>query len=119
MHFIVIPLLWLTVHRLTRLVTRDQIFERPDHERRIGFIYGPRTWFIDRIEDKGAVGWKIAYLVSCDWCTSMWMSGVVTTLIALYTTRVMHESWWPWPVWVLIALAGSSVTGLIAQHEPD
>lgn len=118
MHYLAVILLFLAAHRVTRLVTRDTIFERPDESHR-GFLWGPRTWTVEHLERLGPVGWKLAYLIGCDWCAGLWVSGLLTTGLALYSTRVMHQSWWPWPIWVLVALAASTVTGLIAQHEPD
>lgn len=126
-HWMTVLLVCLATHRVTRFVTRDAF----------PLIAIPREW-VDRrwgiddadvarmreakIGDPDGVGKYLkipnifqrsfAYLITCDWCTSIWVSAGVTTLALIHT-----ETTWPW--WVLVWLTASTVTGLIAQREPD
>jgi len=103
--WLILVLLTFATHRVTRLVTRDYI----------PLVRLPREW-IDR--KLGSEHW-FAYLTQCDWCSGVWVSAALTTGLALYTTNVMHQSWFPWTVWVLVGLSASSLTGLIANMEPE
>lgn len=103
--WVILLLLSLTTHRVTRVITRD--YFPPVRKARE---------YIDR--KLGEEHW-LAYLTQCDWCAGMWVAGGLTTGLALYVSLVMHQSWWPWPIWVLMALTASTVTGLIAQREPE
>lgn len=54
-------------------------------------------------------GWnsKLAYLVTCAWCTGYWVSLV-------FITSVMPSTDIPvWPFWPLILLASAAVIGII------
>lgn len=124
--------LWLTVilvvlatHRVTRLVTRDQI----------PLVKAPRDAFVERwgAPNEGPGGEKIpperrnvsyggkrtnalmrslAYLWECDWCASVWVgTGIVIG------TEYLGHAWW-WQAGLLVATA-STLTGLIAQREPE
>lgn len=55
---------------------------------------------------------SLAYLWECDWCASVW----VGTGIAVGTEHLGH-AWW-WQAGLLVATA-STLTGLIAQREPE
>lgn len=114
---LLVPLIALATHRVTRFVTRDKL----------PFICIPREafiqrWgtFVDNVGDQRKIsinGKKtnifmssLAYAWECDWCTSVWVGSGLT-----YMT-------WRWSdvmIWVLTALAASSATGLIALREPD
>ncbi len=124
--------IWLTVllfilatHRVTRLVTRDQI----------PLVKVPRDSFVNRwgapskIPDGSDVSRELrnvsyngkktngfarslAYLWECDWCASVW----VAATLAVGTYHYGDEMWWQLG---LLAAAASTVTGLIAQREPD
>jgi len=103
--WVIIVLLCLTTHRATRIITRD--------------VFPPVRWFREKIEFKlGGEHW-LAYLTQCDWCASVYVAGSITTGLALFVANVMHVSWWPWPIWVLMGFTATSVTGLIAQREPE
>jgi hypothetical protein len=133
--WLVIVLVCLATHRVTRFVTRDAF----------PLVAGPRRWIENRwdpfddatwtkwrglnrkqrrelvhqIREQGSnIGWpnvfgrSLAYLVTCDWCTSIWVGA---GLIAV--TR-----WWlgwDWLLAALVWLTASTVTGLIAQREPE
>lgn len=119
-----VALICLATHRATRFITRDAF----------PLVAIPREW-IDRrwgIEETDVrklkeakrneptlpLKWpnifqrSFAYLVTCDWCVSVWVS-------AIHTTFAMIFIGFTWPWWVLIWLTASTVTGLIAQREPD
>jgi len=121
-----VALVCLATHRATRLVTRDAI----------PIFALPRQWIDARwgIEEQDVRDLKraikdepelktrlripnvflrsLAYLVTCDWCTSIWMSAFITTFAMIFIGFT-----WPW--WILLWLTASTVTGLIAQREPD
>lgn len=81
-------------YRLTRMVTSDYVAEPL------------RTW----AEKKWGKQSKRAYLLTCNWCFSMWVCPWPS----------MVAVWWPtnrvvW--WTLIALSASAATGLIATQQ--
>jgi hypothetical protein len=125
---LIILVLAVATHRLTRIVTRDQI----------PLVKIPRDAFVTRwgapqtdstgqpmprelrnvsYNGKKTNGFmrSLAYLWECDWCASIWISAGLTYLTWLWTE--LGEQHWYFAV--LVSLAASSVTGLIAQREPD
>lgn len=111
-------LLVLGTHRVTRFVTRDKFplycvlrnrfverwgvyADAPPEERGRVSMSGHDTNLVMR---------SLAYAWECDWCTSIWVGAGLT-----YLTWRWHETM----LWVLAALAASTVTGLIAQREPE
>lgn len=58
---------------------------------------------------------SLAYLWECDWCASVWVAGGLTYLTWRWT-ELGDQHWW---IAVLLWLAASTLTGLIAQREPD
>lgn len=117
---LVVVLLGLATHRATRLLTRDAL----------PLIAAPRRWFTDRwsiydsappgvtIDPKVSVTGKrtnvamrsLAYLWECDWCMSVWVSGILT-LITVHVATVPL----PWLAWA----AASTIAALIAERESD
>ena len=98
----------LAVARLTRLVTTDRI-TRPLRRRAVAAAYAPAP-LPDGWDDLGPTtvtddpdAPKAAYLLSCDWCSSMWVAAFV--LVARATVP---------GVWDPIAriLAASQLTGM-------
>jgi hypothetical protein len=80
--------------RLSRLVTADKLTE-PIRERLI------RRWGEEA---------KRSYLITCDYCTSMYVAPIVATVAVLWpTNRVVLIA--------LIALTASFVAGIVAAHE--
>lgn len=80
--------------RLTRLVTADYITE-PIRDRLI------RRWGEDA---------KRSYLVTCDYCASMYVAPIVAAVVVLWPdNRVVIAG--------LIALTASYLSGLMAAHE--
>lgn len=133
-HWVFIVLTMLSVYRLTRLVVRDAF----------PLIAGPREWIQEKwdpFDDEGWTNWakytgeerqlviqalkknrgipepttfkkSIAYLVTCAWCTSVWIAAA-TVLVEMIFTSLS----WQWAI--LLGLASSAITGLIAQREPS
>lgn len=110
-------LLTLATHRVTRFITRDKFPIYCDW--RNAFV---ERWgvYVDTEKDKLHISISghdtnrfmrgLAYAWECDWCTGFWVGGGLT-----YLTWRWHETM----LWVLVALAASSVTGLIASVEKD
>lgn len=126
--WLLVLVLILATHRVTRLITRDAL----------PVIAVPREAFAQRWatfsdaktkeEKRRSVGWdtngnkstnivmsSIAYLWECDWCTSIWVAAGLTTG-AYFVTPLSDQHWY---IAVLVGLAASTGTGLIAQREPD
>lgn len=120
--WVLIILTFLATHRVTRLITRDHLpiiavprqkivlwLDPPtemetEDGRRIAITPAPRY-------PLGIFGRSVAFLLECDWCTSVWVAtGIV--LAEWYLTT------WPVPYPPLLVAAASTVTGLIAQREP-
>ncbi|MGH3475426.1 MAG: hypothetical protein ACRDQD_01160 [Nocardioidaceae bacterium] len=82
----------LTTARLTRLFTADRIMQ----------------W----IRDKAEAAPRAGYLVTCDWCLSMWLA---------FPVAVSAWYWGSEPTWLVCAgaLSASYVTGYLAALEPD
>ena len=91
MTLIEILVLALATYRLVRLVTTDILLER----------------FRIAVEGRSQLA---GYLVSCDWCFSMWVAPV-TTIVGLRLADVTIVRW------AGVALALSAVVGLIAAVE--
>jgi hypothetical protein len=88
--------LWLTIamlatYRLTRLVTADEITK------------GLRGWVLDRSQWFG-------YLVTCDWCLSIWVAPLPALSILLWGDITAVQA-------PLVALALSGATGLLSLLE--
>jgi hypothetical protein len=108
----------LAVHRTTRLLTRDHLpLIAVPREKLVVWLDPPVMRDGELIEPSpkrplGVVGWSVAFLLECDWCMSIWVA----------TGFMFAEHAWlsvTWQVAVLLGLSASTVTGLIAQHEPD
>lgn len=113
-------LMGLAAHRGSRFMTRDK------HPA----IRIPRDAFVQRwaafddapegvtLNQKLSITHKptnifmrsLAYLWECDWCMSVIVSGILTSITVQFASV-------PYPA--LIWLAASSIAGLIATFEPD
>ncbi len=86
----------LATARITRIITTDYL------------TAGPRRWAITRL----GVDSKLSYLITCQWCTSVWVGAAVAPL-----------AYWSWPHWwvqvPLAALAVSQVAGLASRGEEE
>ena len=86
----------LATARITRLVTTDRITE------------APRNAILRRLDADSLT----AYLIVCDWCSSVYVgAGVAAAGAAL--------GWWSWPVAIPAALAFSYIAGYLASRESD
>lgn len=95
-----IVLMILATARVTRFITRDVLFEAPRN--------AVVSWLM-RKEDS-AVRAKIAYLIVCDWCASV------------YVGAAGAGAWYTWGetmpfMAISLALAASYVTGLLASLQ--
>ena len=98
-----IVLVLLAVARVTRLITTDALFETP----RSAVV----TWLVmggEQVPRTSGLRSKMAYLIVCDWCTSM------------YVAAAAAGAWWAWgetmPFMVVcVALSASYVTGFLAS----
>ena len=93
---VMLILIAVATARLTRLVTTD-VLTAPLRDPLV-------RWLAQR----GAIAERLAYLVVCDWCASVYMGAAVT------------GAWWAWgeTIWytaALTALTASYVTGFLAS----
>lgn len=119
----------LAVARVTRLVTADVLLNNP-RERVIAWAWQRRygaNLVSARTEDGTSLGqmpmWqavkahgglepKLAYLISCPWCASIYVSAVAAPLWYWLGTS-------PWLLVPAAALAFSYITGFLAQHHGE
>jgi hypothetical protein len=80
-------ILALAVYRLTRLITTDVILNK----------YREKIWNKYPIEKEG-----IGYLITCDWCTSIWVSSLVVAMYTIAPDIAIAV----WGVFALSAIAG-------------
>jgi hypothetical protein len=81
----------LAVFRITRLVTTDVVLNK----------VRDKIWKKFPPEDEG-----IGYLITCDWCSSIWVSTLVLSVYRIAPTPVIA---------VLGIFALSAVTGLLSR----
>lgn len=105
--WLLVLLVILAIHRLTRLAVADEI----------PLVKVPRDKAVDwldplngRLPPWGGFGKSIAYLLGCPWCMSVWVGGFV-----VWGTAWLHGLPVPWLVWA----AASSVTGWAAAAESE
>lgn len=121
--WLLVILIFIATHRVTRLIVADSM----------PLLAAPREVFVRRWgrfgdavtkEDKrktmsgkptNAVMSSLAYLWECPWCASMYVAPAVTYLAWRWTPFGDQH----WYIIVLVALAASSVTGLVSQLESD
>ena len=95
----IILLTLLAVARMTRLITTDTLFETP------------RAWALQRLINPGRARLlrdKLAYLIVCDWCASMYVGAAAAGAYAAWGETM------PFMV-VILALSGSYATGFLAS----
>lgn len=118
--FLIVVTAVLATHRVTRLITRDKMpliaIPREAFAQRWATYVDAKTIDERRTSLNGSktniVMQSLAYLWECDWCMSVWVGAGIT-----YCTYQFSDVWW-WQV-TLLLLAASSVTGLIAEREPE
>lgn len=134
MEILLVVLLALAAHRITRVITRDKLplidIPREAFVKRWGVYDGMERvkddvtrnalvrswrWFwaaefpaIDGAHRTNLVMKSLAYLWECDWCMGMWVSAGLVYVANLYVSV-------PYPF--LTALVASGVTGLLASYE--
>ena len=83
----------LATYRLSRLVTRDELFS------------GPREWLWKKFPPEST---KIGYWLTCVWCVSVWSASlfVISRIIIPEATNI-----------VAIVLALSAIAGLLTAYE--
>lgn len=86
----------LAVARVTRLITTDYL------------TAGPRGWIVRRL----GVDHKLSYLITCQWCTSVW----VALPVGFAWCGWSHITLWAGPG---AALAMSQITGIMARGEDE
>lgn len=92
MGFVELAILGLATYRITRLIIRDTIFETP------------RNKFWSRFPPETT---KIGYLLTCEWCMSVWVGSVVVTSAIII----------PVTVYVYAVFAVSAIAGLLTAYE--
>jgi hypothetical protein len=96
----IIVLTVLAVARVTRFITSDVLFE------------APRTWLIRKLIDHegepSAIRGKIAYLIVCDWCASVYVGAAAAGAWYVWGESMPYMA-------VTLALAASYVTGYLAS----
>jgi hypothetical protein len=99
----------LAVARVTRLITEDVLTERP-REAIQDWAWRCRYGRLapDARADRAPAP-KIAYLVSCPWCASIYVAALAAPVAYFW-----GES--PWLFVPALALAFSHVTGLLAKN---
>lgn len=86
----------LACARITRMVTTDRITQVP------------RDWILMRLDPEGLP----AYLVTCNWCVSVY-TGAGTAAVGAWAC--LWSWWWAFP----LALAFSYVAGFLASKESE
>lgn len=112
----------LAVHRLTRLVTKDILTQRPrdavirwaylraGHDPEVlGYAAPQAVVEADMVEDPRGTP-RAAVLVACRWCASVWCAAAIAA-----ATWAIPDVWW----WPALALAASSASTLLAAIEAD
>lgn len=92
MNALMVTLVALATYRLTRLVTADAIMQP----------------FRDWVANRGRA--RLTYLVTCDWCLSIWVAPVPTLAVVLWPTNRLVIA-------AIVALGASAVTGLVSLIE--
>ena len=111
---ILITLLALATHRVTRFLTRDSLplidVPRANFVNRWAVYDAPPEMKGQPVHPKGTNIFmrSVAYLWECDWCMGVWVGGILT----LITSQLVNVPL-PWLVWPAV----STITGLIAQRE--
>lgn len=83
----------LATFRATRLVTTDHVFSRP------------RDWFWSKFPPESTM---LGYLLSCDWCTSVWVGSAFVAAHTIVPTVT-------YPVALVLAL--SAVAGILTARS--
>lgn len=93
----IIVLTVLAVARVTRFITTDVLIETPRNAVLRWLVRDERTTFAH----------KLAYLISCDWCSSIYVGAGAACAYAVWGETMPFMA-------VTLALAASYVTGFLA-----
>src|SRR5262245_60660675 len=113
--WLLLVLMCLAVYRVTRFFTRDQLpLVAKPREALLLFLYPAYAEAGDEVKIKhrahgGEYGRTLAYLISCDWCQSVWWSTALTWI--LYESTNWFEGVW---MAVLFGIAAATFTGWVA-----
>lgn len=101
-------LVCLATHRLTRLLVTDEITTpaREALQNRAEARWATGTGRTPPADEWGS---RIAYLLSCPWCASVWVAAAVVAALAAAGHAPAHP--------LLLTLAASTVTGLLTGLE--
>ena len=91
MNWLIVLLVVVATYRLTRVFTADRIMDRF------------RAW-AERTNS------TLGYLITCDWCLSIWLAPIPTALVILFPGNRLV-------VGGLVALSASALTGLMSLLE--
>jgi hypothetical protein len=110
--WLLVTLIFLATHRLTRLAIHDAIpLVKIPRDRAIEWL-DPTPEQIQRNPAAkghwGNTGRALAYLLECPWCMSVYVAAAVVVVTDLAASVPV-----PWLVWI----AASSVTGLMADYS--
>ena len=110
--WLLVLLVFLTVHRLTRLAIADAVpVVKIPRDAAIRFLDPTPEQVAAKPSLKGhwgTTGRALAYLLECPWCMSAYVGGAVVLVTQHFVSLPA-----PWLVWI----AASTVTGLIADFE--
>jgi hypothetical protein len=81
----------LISHRIWRMIARDSIFERPREA-----LFPEGTWRFD--------------LIDCPWCLGWWLNVAIAAVAYVFADASL-------PTALIIAFAGSTVTGVIGRGD--
>lgn len=84
------------VMRVTGLVTVDRITQPG------------RTAVLRRVDEDRPMGLLVGYLLTCQWCASIWVAAVVVPVAWMWGAN-------PWVLGPALVLAASQVTGMTSQ----
>lgn len=93
---LVVALIALATYRASRFIALDAF---PP-------VAVPRDWVLRKLGDDH---W-FSYLITCMWCVSVYVSGVLVLVTDQFVSVPL-----PWLVWP----AASAVAGYMAVHEPE
>lgn len=110
MNWLLIFLIFAATHRATLFLVADKL----------PLVKAPRDWLTRKLDPRdntgktvepaplGGFGRALAYLITCERCTSAWVGGAIVWAATQYVSVP-----YPWLVWA----ASSSVTSLLAAVE--
>jgi hypothetical protein len=110
--WLLVLLIFLATHRLTRLAIADEVpVVKVPRDALIRFLDPTPQMVAAQPSLRGHWGNKgraLAYLLECPWCMSTWTGGAIVFATDLFMSV---------PAPILVWIAASSVTGLIANLE--